>query len=172
MKVNDVSFVLELDRFPPSVNHAYYHIKKGKAFIKVKTKECKEFVDFVHNQFPKTYEEIQNDGKTVLTKDVKPLEGDVDLKIVVTMGDKRKRDLDNFLKILIDSLNGKAFVDDSQIVHIDMRKVMGEAHHLHITVRKTVRNIKMKCTECGRIFNKEEMVYDMKKHLYYCVGCW
>jgi len=174
MKINDMSFVLDLDRFPPSVNHAYYHIKKGKAFIKVKTKECKEFIDYVHSQFPETYSEIQNDGKTYKEIKVEPFKEPVQMNLIITMGDKRKRDIDNMLKILIDSLIGKAFVDDSQIQYLTIRKVMGTAHHLNIRVIKLVRpEIKKKiCPICNGEFNEDALVLDIKTNQYICSGCW
>jgi Holliday junction resolvase RusA-like endonuclease len=39
--------------------------------------------------------------------------------------DKRKRDVDNHLKSLLDSLEGIMFVDDSQIYEIIARKTIG-----------------------------------------------
>ncbi len=47
---------------------------------------------------------------------IEPLEGPVSLEIVLQPPDRRRRDLDNCLKILIDSLeHGGAFADDSQV---------------------------------------------------------
>jgi Holliday junction resolvase RusA-like endonuclease len=39
--------------------------------------------------------------------------------------DKRRRDLDGHLKLLLDSLNGIVYRDDSQIFEINIRKVLG-----------------------------------------------
>lgn len=45
----------------------------------------------------------------------KPLKTDIDLRIELFFGDNRKRDIDNYNKIVIDSLTGILFEDDSQI---------------------------------------------------------
>ena len=45
----------------------------------------------------------------------KPLEGDVEVNIIIYFGDKRKNDWDNFHKISMDALTGVVWVDDSQI---------------------------------------------------------
>jgi len=172
MRINNVSMILELDRFPPSVNHAYYHIKKGKAFIKVKTKETKDFIKYVHSQFPETYTEIQNDGMTYKQFNVEPFKCPVQVEIVITFGDKRKHDIDNILKIILDSLIGKAYVDDNQIEYLVIRKVMGNAHHLKVSIRKTKKDILKRCPECGRSFNIDYMVFNMTDHIHYCKACW
>lgn len=39
--------------------------------------------------------------------------------------DRRRRDLDGHLKLLLDALNGIVWVDDSQILEINIRKVLG-----------------------------------------------
>lgn len=51
----------------------------------------------------------------------KPLVGDVSLRCVVYFKDRR-RDLDNVCKPLLDALNGVAYGDDRQIVHIELTK--------------------------------------------------
>jgi crossover junction endodeoxyribonuclease RusA len=50
-----------------------------------------------------------------------PLDGDVSLRCVVYFKDRR-RDLDNVCKPLLDALNGVAYGDDRQIVHIELTK--------------------------------------------------
>lgn len=52
---------------------------------------------------------------------VEPIDGDVKLSVDVYMINKR-RDLDNALKVLGDSLNGVAFHDDNQVVEIHARR--------------------------------------------------
>ncbi len=51
----------------------------------------------------------------------KAIKGDVRVYIELYFGTKRKSDIDNFGKLLLDSLTGICWVDDSQIV--DMRVV-------------------------------------------------
>jgi len=45
----------------------------------------------------------------------KPLKRDIDLKIELFFGDNRKRDIDNYNKILLDAFSGILYEDDSQI---------------------------------------------------------
>ena len=174
MQINNVSFTLELDRIPPSVNHAYYHIKKGKSFIKVKTNECKEFVEYVHSLFPKTYSEIQNDGKTVLEKEVKPMKNRLGVSISICYGDERHRDLDNSLKIIFDSLEGKSFEDDNQIDYIELRRVKGTVPKIKIRIYDLFGTIgkKSKCATCGRMVDKDELSekYRMEGKILFYIG--
>lgn len=44
-----------------------------------------------------------------------PLSGDVVLNVLFYYGDSRKRDIDAYLKILLDSMSGIVYEDDSQI---------------------------------------------------------
>lgn len=52
----------------------------------------------------------------------KILEGDVRLSIELYHGTKRKSDIDNFNKILLDSMTGIVYEDDSQIVEMNTKK--------------------------------------------------
>lgn len=52
-----------------------------------------------------------------------PMQGDVSVAAVVYFRDRR-RDLDNVLKPLLDALQGAAYVNDRQIVHLDFRKAL------------------------------------------------
>lgn len=46
--------------------------------------------------------------------------------------DKRRRDLDGHLKLLLDSLNGIVYRDDSQILEINIRKILGAVSQMTI----------------------------------------
>ena len=52
----------------------------------------------------------------------KPLNGDISVKAEITFGDKRKHDIQNCLKIELDTLNGFIYEDDSQVCYIEMKK--------------------------------------------------
>lgn len=56
-----------------------------------------------------------------LSNGIEPLVGEVKLSVDVYMVNKR-RDLDNTLKVLGDSLNGIAYHDDNQVVEIHARR--------------------------------------------------
>lgn len=47
---------------------------------------------------------------------------DLYLEIILFFGDRRKRDVDNYNKILLDSLNGIIYKDDSQIIKLTITK--------------------------------------------------
>jgi Holliday junction resolvase RusA-like endonuclease len=53
--------------------------------------------------------------------------GNVKLTIDIYISDKRRRDLDNFAKILLDSLKDIVFEDDSKVFELHMRKFIGAA---------------------------------------------
>ena len=52
----------------------------------------------------------------------KPIEGDIAVYIDIYFGDKRKRDIDNYNKLLLDSLTGVLWVDDVQIQEMMITK--------------------------------------------------
>ena len=50
------------------------------------------------------------------------LSGGIDLKVKLFFGDKRRRDIDNYNKLLLDSLTGIIWEDDKQIQIITIIK--------------------------------------------------
>ncbi len=52
----------------------------------------------------------------------KPVTGDIILKIDLVFGDKRKRDIDNYNKLMLDTCTGILWEDDSQIVSLLINK--------------------------------------------------
>lgn len=85
--------------WPPSINHYYQRRRDGNVFIGADGKNYRRAV-----------------GSYCMAWKVKPLPGRVQAIIVCSPPDKRKRDLDNLMKCLLDSLqHGGCFKDDSQI---------------------------------------------------------
>jgi crossover junction endodeoxyribonuclease RusA len=68
------------------------------------------------------------DAKTAMQWEVKsqikgdPLKGEVTLNIMFYYGDNRKRDIDTYLKILLDSMSGIVYEDDCQISEMHVFK--------------------------------------------------
>ena len=88
--------------YPPTINHYYV---KGKILGK-RGRQYRETVIAI-----------------MAVKRVQPIEGPVDIRIDVYMPDRRRRDIDNLQKALLDSLeHGGAYKDDSQISRIEMNK--------------------------------------------------
>lgn len=54
---------------------------------------------------------------------VQPIEGKVQMEIVVCFGDNRRRDVDNCAKALCDGAQGIAYKDDSQVWDLRIRRV-------------------------------------------------
>ena len=81
------------------------------------------------NNHPSVY--LSKEGKDIKEDYIRQLkkqykgevqQGDIRLSVVFFHGDKRKRDLDNYQKLVWDSCNGILFEDDSQIVELYLRK--------------------------------------------------
>jgi len=64
-----------------------------------------------------------------------PIEGPVQVDVTIQVPDKRIRDLHNLADSLMDTLEGKLFVNDSQIVELRMKKVFGKSWRLILTCR-------------------------------------
>jgi len=92
---------------PPSVNHCYGLRCVCKRDIKYPTKEMKQYKEFVKKHLPEM---------------PKPFEGPVALIAVFFFNDNRRRDIDNCMKVLQDSMNGVMWKDDSQIIILHAEK--------------------------------------------------
>ena len=57
---------------------------------------------------------------------VKPLTGSVKVSLSFLLKDRRRRDLDNLSKAILDSLNGIAYLDDKQVVDLHIVKSMSK----------------------------------------------
>ena len=91
---------------PPSVNHSY-RAYRGRVVL---SKRAREFKEIVAENLPEEFVKIT---------------GKVKLDITFSFKDRRKRDIDNYLKVLLDSLKGLAFEDDDQIYELTVKKHIG-----------------------------------------------
>lgn len=89
---------------PISVNHAYSTNRQGRRFLSDKGKQFKEEIGWLAAQESDWYE------------------NDVTVELHFYFGDKRKRDIDNGIKISLDALTGVMFGDDSQITELHVFK--------------------------------------------------
>jgi Holliday junction resolvase RusA-like endonuclease len=103
---------IELNDAPPSVN-AFWG-QHGP--IKYITKKGKEWRKHIQENLPK-----ESLGGARLKLD-----------ITITFKGKRKRDLDNYLKPLIDTFSGFLFDDDEQIDEIVAKRIYGKDNHVDI----------------------------------------
>ena len=87
---------------PQSTNHIYKTTCRGKFASVYMSKEGKDLKESYQWQIKSQYK-----GK--------PKTGDLDLRIELFFGDNRKRDIDNYNKILLDAFTGILWEDDSQI---------------------------------------------------------
>ena len=106
------SIELELP-YPPSVNHYYRNVviwKDGRAMART-------LISREGRKYRKAVE------VHVMLKQLKPLQGPIALDIRIYPPDRRKRDLDNAQKALLDSMqHAGVFEDDSQVVKITAEK--------------------------------------------------
>ena len=94
---------------PLSTNHIYKHTCRGNfssVYMSADGKELK--ADYI-KQLAKQWKQ-------------EPIKTELSVSYVLYFGDKRKRDIDNHLKIIQDSLSGIVFEDDSQIKEMYVRK--------------------------------------------------
>jgi len=101
-------FRVEINKIPPSVNHYWVQTKNYK-FLSKKGRMFKEELGLL--------------AKKVIKK---PLIGKVKLNVLVVLADKRRRDVDNFLKPILDGLNKIAYLDDSQVYELTVSKTISQ----------------------------------------------
>ena len=97
--------MIEIPIMACSVNK-YYRSWQGRVLISKDGREFKKEVDLLLNNYEKVL-------------------GKIKLTLILHFKDKRKRDLDNYNKVLIDCLKNKMFEDDDQIYQLYMEKHIG-----------------------------------------------
>jgi len=103
--------------WPPSINH-YFGYGENRVYLKAKGKEYRKAV---LNQI-----NAQLDSMETITKPVK-------VRVEAWMPDKRKRDLDNLCKALLDAItHAGVWEDDSQIDDLRIYRARDEAGNLLI----------------------------------------
>lgn len=66
-----------------------------------------------------------------------PLHCPIRVRVVLYFGDRRKRDIDNYNKIVLDSLSGIIYEDDCQIMHLSIVKRYSKAApRIEIRIRR------------------------------------
>jgi len=104
--------------WPPSVN-TYYTVARGRKILSKKGRQFKSDCGFYIDRL------------------ADPMKGKLHVEISVCMPDKRKRDLDNLLKPILDALgNYCVYEDDSQIVDLRIKKIDGVKGEVLITVKE------------------------------------
>lgn len=91
--------------YPPTVNHYWKHTKSGRHYVTPKGKAFQLEVWKIGKQFDRLF-------------------GAVSVQVDVYLPDKRRRDIDNLLKALLDGLTASGVIeDDSLIADLRIRKV-------------------------------------------------
>lgn len=88
---------------PVNQKHVFAH---GRLILTQKYRETKEAMQW----------EVRSVWKG------EPLQDDVTLNVMFYYGDSRKRDIDAYLKILLDSMSGIVYEDDAQITELHVFK--------------------------------------------------
>jgi Holliday junction resolvase RusA-like endonuclease len=100
---------------PISVNQAYSFTNK-KMYM---NKDAKEFKNKINE----------------LVKDEKKIYGKVKLYVEFGFKDKRKRDVDNYLKLFIDSIKNILIEDDSEIITIVSKKIISKEYYIRFFIK-------------------------------------
>lgn len=104
-----------------SLNQAYPTGKSNRRFLSKKGKEFKEFI----------YYYTLNKVRWKLNKKDK-----FNVSVHFWFKDKKVRDVDNYFKLLIDSLTGILWEDDSQIHILSGQKHQGKKDNIDIEIKK------------------------------------
>jgi crossover junction endodeoxyribonuclease RusA len=108
MNIGKPALKFIINKLPPSLNVMYRKSKYGAIY---KTLKARQYIDLVHQTIKE-----QNENIEILNCNVK-------VTIIMYQNDKRKRDIDNVLKVLLDAMNGIVYIDDSQIIELHIKKV-------------------------------------------------
>ena len=99
---------LELSVMPPSVNSLWINKPSGR----YKYKRGKIFENLACDELKKQFR-------------CKPLANSLKVSMRLYFKDKRKRDIDNYNKAILDSMTEIVYEDDSQIEELNVKKLVG-----------------------------------------------
>ena len=131
--------MIEIPIMACSVNK-YYRSWQGRVLISKDGREFKKEVDLLLNNYEKVL-------------------GKIKLTLILHFKDKRKRDLDNYNKVLIDCLKNKLFEDDDQIYQLYMEKHIGCGFN-KITIN--IESIEEEFNNIDKIEEKEKKINKRK----------
>ena len=118
------SIKITIPNVPMSVN-CMYRTYKGRVILSRRGREYKS----------ETKKYIDNYIESM--DDFEPIEGRVKIELDICFRDKRKRDLDNYVKSVIDSIKNKLFGDDDLIFELNVRKhIQSEKNETIIEITK------------------------------------
>ena len=109
-----------IDKRPPTVNE-FMAIFRGR---RIKTKVCREFKTYAQNKLKEQFVE-----ESLLNEVLK-------INIKLYFKDKRKRDVDNYLKAIFDSLTGAVIEDDSLIKKCVVEKFESDKEYVEIILEE------------------------------------
>jgi len=100
---------------PISVNHYLQSNRFGRKYLSV---EAKEFKKLLAEKIGTVFLNLKN------VAICKELYDSKELRVYITLGfgDRRKRDVDNYSKMILDGLQGVLFKDDAQIILLEIEK--------------------------------------------------
>ena len=106
---------IRVDTKPVSVNQAYPSSKSGRRYLSLEGKTYKNLIGWM----------AKMEGGEVIT---------TPCKMVYTFGftDKRRRDVDDYVKLTQDALSGVWFEDDCQITEFTAKKVQSDEYFVEI----------------------------------------
>ena len=116
--MNEHYFII--DRKAPTVNE-FMAIFRGR---RIKTVKCREFKKEAQKQLIEQF------------SDVLLINSQIKVKINLYFKDKRKRDVDNYLKAIFDSLTGAVIEDDSLIKKCTVEKFESDREYIEIYIRE------------------------------------
>ena len=101
---------------PPSTNVLYKRTRKGGLYVNPKVTAFRDLV-------------IESVPDDINCEPFKLLKLDITFN-----GCKHRSDLDNFMKVLLDSMNNLVYADDKQIYEIVCRKIIGQDKQTTVVV--------------------------------------
>ena len=111
--------VIIIEDLPPSCNVLYKRTRKGNIYVNPKVTAFKQLVK-------------QSINDDVIVTDKK-------LKVDITFeGCRKNADIDNLLKVLLDSLNKLVYEDDKQIYQMIVSKQLGKVKKTSIIITEMV----------------------------------
>jgi len=116
---------------PQSTNHIYKYTCRGRYPTVYMTQEWKDLKYAYEIQAKSQYK-------------WKPLEWDVETYVKLYFSTKHKHDIDNYCKILLDSLSWICYIDDNQIVKQTVEKCFDKENpRIEIEIKENAKKLKL-----------------------------